>query len=298
MLQNRLDFLKQTQNADGGWGYFPGKRSWLEPTVYAALAMHADAQAEQQCRKTWQLLESWSLPDGGWRTSTDVAEPNWTSALAVTFYCVMGMTSLSLKRGVDYLLRTVGAEGSFLLQLGQRLNLTENDIDFALQGWPWHNGNSSWIEPTAHTILALKKAASIGDMSSPLTLRERVRVGEYMLLQRRCLDGGWNYGNRTVRGVAVPSYPETTAVALLGLQGHEPGPLAPSLKRAIEYWQDTKSPLAKAWLTICLRNYGVAALDGQAPALPSRPSQDIMLAALQSLAVRGGHEFLTASGGA
>jgi len=29
-LRQRLDFLQRTQNEDGGWGYFPGKRSWLE----------------------------------------------------------------------------------------------------------------------------------------------------------------------------------------------------------------------------------------------------------------------------
>jgi hypothetical protein len=134
-------------------------------------------------------------------------------------------------------------------------------------------------------------------VGSTLTLHRRVDVAERMLLQRRCVDGGWNYGNRVVRAVALPSYPETTAVALLGLQGHAPDALEPSLSRAAGYWQETKSPLAKAWLTICLRNYGVAEVERQpAVAIPSKPSQDILLAALQSMAEPGGgHHFFSRS---
>lgn len=34
---DRVDALIATQNADGGWGYFAGKRSWLEPTSTTVL---------------------------------------------------------------------------------------------------------------------------------------------------------------------------------------------------------------------------------------------------------------------
>mgnify|MGYP003352936601 CR=1 FL=1 len=42
-LNTRLEALRAAQNPDGGWGYFPGKESWLEPTAYAAMALHGDA---------------------------------------------------------------------------------------------------------------------------------------------------------------------------------------------------------------------------------------------------------------
>ena len=54
-LQSRLDFLRNTQNPDGGWGYFPGKHSWLEPTTYATLALHGTPGADVPLNRpgTW-----------------------------------------------------------------------------------------------------------------------------------------------------------------------------------------------------------------------------------------------------
>ena len=54
-LDARLQMLRRVQNPDGGWGYFPGKQSWLEPTVWAALALHGDPAAD----RAWTMLETW-----------------------------------------------------------------------------------------------------------------------------------------------------------------------------------------------------------------------------------------------
>jgi hypothetical protein len=290
---SRREFLKQTQNADGGWGYFPRKRSWLEPTVYAALALYGEPAFE----RAWALIRSWALPDGGWRMSADVAESNWTSALCLTLYCVQGVADPTFYKGLDQMLDTVGAEGSFLRQLGLWLHPEIAEMDYGLQGWPWRKGNSSWVEPTAHALLAMKKAANQlnpGSIRDILTLRERVRVAERMMLDRRCLDGGWNYGNKLVRGEALPSYPETTALALLGMQGSSPNTLRSGIQLAEKNWRETRSPLAKAWLTISLRNYGLSLDNTRDEETEIRPTQDILLAALQCLAeAGGGHQHLT-----
>src|SRR5262249_7832684 len=76
----RLAALRSTQNPDGGWGYFRGKQSWLEPTAYAALALHGEPAAD----RAWALLKSWQTKDGGWRPSADVQITHWDTALCVT----------------------------------------------------------------------------------------------------------------------------------------------------------------------------------------------------------------------
>lgn len=274
-MLDRRTFLLETQNADGGWPYFPGKHSWTEPTVFSALALHGTPASD----KAWSLIQSWALPEGGWRTSADVPSPNWTTALCIKWHAVRGVEDDAFRRGLRNLLRTIGGEGSFFMQAGQRLGMTHNDLDMSLQGWPWHPNNTSWIEPTAHSLVALKAVRDrFGFGALALSAEERIRVGEQMLLARRTEDGGWNYGNRRVRDIPLPSYPETTALGLYGLRGTT-APIGDSVKRAQAWLAQTRSPLANAWLRIALRTPG-------RPPEEERPSQDILLAALQCLAER------------
>jgi hypothetical protein len=46
-----------------------------------------------------------------------------------------------------------------------------------------------------------------------------------MLLDRACVGGGWNSGNRIVYGVPLPAHVEATAIALLALQDEERTPV-------------------------------------------------------------------------
>ncbi|MEP6534976.1 MAG: prenyltransferase/squalene oxidase repeat-containing protein [Bryobacteraceae bacterium] len=288
-MSSRRDFLRQTQNADGGWGYFPGKRSWLEPTLYATLALHGDAAAS----KSFALIQSWAVPTGGWRMSDDVPEVNWTSALCLTAYMARNVRDQAFDRGLQRVLRTVGAEGSFTMDLTQFLNPGLVEFDNRVQGWPWRLDNASWVEPTVHSLVALKNAAKLpGESRNLLSMRARIRSAERMLMNRRCEDGGWNYGNSRVWSTALPSYPETTGIALLGLQEASQTDLQPSLAIAEKYWHETQSPLGKAWLTIALRNFG-AHIEAPPATQTVKPSQDILVAALQCLGEpNGGHHFL------
>ena len=292
-LSSRRDFLRQTQNADGGWGYFPGKRSWLEPTLYATLALHGDTASA----KSFELIQSWASPAGGWRMSADVPDANWTSALCLTVYIARSARDKAFDRGLARVLSTVGAEGSFLMEIAQHMNPAMVEFDNRVQGWPWRPNNASWVEPTVHSVVALKQVARLpGESASLLSIRARTGAAERMLMNRRCDDGGWNYGNSRVWNTVLPSYPETTGIALLGLQNRPAAELKPSLAIAERYWRETQSPLARAWLHIALKNFGVAVADPAEPAAV-RPSQDILLAALQCLGEPdGGHQFLKTDG--
>src|SRR5579863_3560749 len=242
---SRLGLLVASQNQDGGWGYFPGKRSWLEPTAYALLALSADPRRKAAFERGWALVGSWQLPDGGWRPCAEVDQPHWTAALAVTLYAKAGGDEAALRRGVRWLVASTGAETRVLVPVAHWLRPAVVEFDPHLTGWPWHSGDSSWVEPTAHTLLALKQVAKLRRSSSS-ALAGRIAMGERMLLDRRCSDGGWNYGNRRVLGVDLPSYPETTALALMALAGNDSIDWKPALERAERWGRETPSRLARA----------------------------------------------------
>jgi hypothetical protein len=262
----RLDILRRSQNPDGGWSYYCGKQSWLEPTFYGALVLHGDPAAD----RAWALLKSWQAPDGSWPPTRGAAISGWGTALCLTLAHIRGDQGEPYRKGVEYLLKTSGTESGLWRNL-------------SLKGWPWKEGTSSWVEPTAHALVALKKAS---DHLPGSELQERVRSGEALLLDVRCRDGGWNYGSPWTSGQDQRSYPETTALALLGLQGRAEA--GSSLDLAKNWLRTTPSSLARAWITVALRLHQVALPDAVSP-LEGLGSPDLMVLALEALGAPGGN---------
>jgi hypothetical protein len=289
-LESRLEFLRKSQNADGGWSYFPGKRSWFEPTTYAMLALDGQPDSETALERAWKLLRSWQLKDGSFRPSGQVQEGTWVTAHAVTLATVRGVDDPSVHASIDWLLRVVGAEHDLSMRAASFFHMIQTKLDVSHEGWPWRDGNASWIEPTVHTLVALKK---IENRYRTAEVERRVREGEKLVLSRRCADGGWNCGNPNVFNYDLPSYPETTGLALLGLCGRNEQELAGALDVAQRFRIDTKSSLAKAWLQIALRCHGRQV---DAPAESQWASSDVMLAAVQSLGHPAGNYRLLLAG--
>jgi len=280
-LDARLDALRRFQNADGGWGYFPGKQSWLEPTAWAALALHGEPAADG----AWTLLKSWQLADGSWRPAADVQISNWGTALCVTIACVRGEFDESFRKGVAWLLGMSGNETVLWKRALVKAGLVPSDRNLNFRGWPWKPNTSSWVEPTSHALVALKKAAPHFAGSE---LRERLRLGLGQLCDVRCSDGGWNYGSPRAVGVELPSYPETTALALVGLQGAPD--MAKSIEAAKRMAAQTASPLARAWLKIALALHGE-----KGPELSGAPAGDVLITAIEALSCS--HYELLRTGG-
>jgi len=276
-LESRLEFLRKSQNPDGGWSYFPGKTSWFEPTTYAMLALQGRQESEGDLDRAWKLLRSWQLPDGSFQPSGQVQDGTWVTAHAVTLASVRGVDDASVRSAVDWLLQVVGAEHGVAMRAASFFHLIQTKLNVSHEGWPWRNGNASWIEPTAHTLVALKK---IERQYRTAEVEHRVQEGEKLVLSRRCADGGWNCGNPNVFNYDLPSYPETTGLALLGLQGRSEQELAGALDVAQRFRAETKSSLAKAWLQIALRCHGRPL---ETPEESRWASSDIMLAAVQAL---------------
>jgi len=289
-LESRLKFLRQAQNADGGWSYFPGKQSWFEPTTYAMLALQGTPGADASLDRAWKLLRSWQTPDGSSRPNGQVEGGTWVTAQAVTLACVRGVYDDKVRSSVDWLLRVVGAESSLAMRAAAFFHLLKTKADFTHQGWPWRDGNASWVEPTVQALVALKKVSK--KYGSP-ELDRRVADGEALILSRRCSDGGWNQGNPNVLNYDLPSFPETTALALLGLQGRSQAELNEPLALAVRFRAETRSSLARAWLVIALRCHGG---DPQPAGQDTSASTDIMLTALEALGHPEGNYALLRTG--
>jgi len=266
----RLRHLSSHRNADGGWGHYPGKASWLEPTVYSLFALGTEA-------KGLDALKSWQRPDGAFRPAAAIDETHWSTSLALLALQAGGERGPAAAAALQWMLSVEGNEGGWLRSVVRAIRGAEADQDEELHGWPWRTGNSSWIEPSSYALMAAKRAGLGG--------HARVRMAEAMILDRRCTDGGWNYGNKRVYRVTMPSYGETTAIALLGLQGHAEA--GRSVGRALEHWKSQPVGLARAWLAIALRVYGAVGaaevaerLGDQVPA-----GGDITLTALEAMAL-------------
>lgn len=280
-LEARLDALRRTQNPDGGWGYFSGKQSWLEPTAYAALALHGEDSAD----RAWKLLRSWQNANGSWRPSTDVQIESWGTSLCVTIAAARGEYGEPFQKGVAWLLATEGIEANALARLAAKVGLFKPDRNLSYRGWPWKPNTSSWVEPTSHALVALKQSApKIADRR----LNNRLLLGHSQLLDVRCRDGGWNYGSRAALEVDLPSYPETTGIALVGLQHH--AAVADSVELAARMARENVSPLARVWLTMALKLH-----DREAPEPEGEVTADLLLTALEALSCA--HYTLFKTGG-
>ncbi len=274
-LSSRAHLLK-AQNADGGWGYFPGRESWLEPTAWAALALHGHGASEQ----AYKLVRRWQKDDGSARPSADVDSAHWTASLVVTLAALRRDMPV-VRRGVDYLLETSGVESGTFMRVMQFLKPEAHDRDARFEGWPWRPGAAAWVEPTVHGITALRLAGRL--MPDDQRIPDRIDSAQSLIWHQRCSDGGWNYGARKAREIPLESFPETTALALVGLLGR-PG-LGDAVLAARTLGQSRRSPLSRAWLALGLRLHGQDAGDDQ----PAEAGEDITLCAICTLGAPGGN---------
>src|SRR6266545_5604114 len=165
-LASLRQYLLDTRNADGGWGYYAGKTSRLEPTCWALLALGPDAHPLDVIRK-WPATGGLLLEHRG-------GEPN---------FGFHGVALLALRAlGVEH-----EAGNAALLAAVQQVKgiaLEPTPLfkhDNSLQAWPWVPGTFSWVETTAWCLLALKKWAP----AMPAAIdRSRVDVAERLLIDR------------------------------------------------------------------------------------------------------------------
>ena len=229
--------LRRVRNADGGWPYQAAKRSRIEPTCWALLALgRGDAPPDTSVFDRWPRKDGWLVDVAGAPTNH-------------AFNAMAALTLLALK-APDALV-----EGLIALLLESRGIRTRPfqpiKQDGSLQAWSWVDGTLSWVEPTAWSLLLLKQRRAHGPVAG---VEERIRVGEQMLVDRACRTGGWNYGNSNAFGQDLYPYVPTTALALLAMQDRRGDP---AVIRGLEWLEQgatkERSLVALSLALICLR---------------------------------------------
>ena len=235
-----LPSLLSLRNPDGGWPYYAGKTSRLEPTCWALLALQAAGEPV-----TLDVLAGWPRRDG-WFVDRSSDEVNIAfNGLAAVTLAAFGAPGAMSQPLLSALLALKGEPFS---------PSTINRQDNSLQGWPWTKGTFSWVEPTAWALLGVKRLTS--DRTNP-KVSARVIEAERLLEDRVCSTGGWNHGNSNMLGVELSAYQSTSAIGLMALQDRADRPhVASSLELVRARRLDERSGAALSLTAMALALHG------------------------------------------
>jgi len=275
-----------SQNRDGGWGYYGGS-SWTEPTVYALMALDACGRTDGPFQAGLAWLKGRQRSDGGWPPHPQVDESTWVTALALQV-CVGRAPGELVNRAILWLLGRAGRESGLFQRMRSWMLGVRQDTDITHDGWPWYPGAAAWVTPTALTILALEKARRV---AASAALDRRIESGRQFLLAHRCDDGGWNHGTARSLGQGAASYPETTGLALLALNGLPAASLKASIDRAESHWAGGVPVEARAWLELGLLANGHPIVE--APPGRCRGPVDAALSLVARAAAAGRNVFVS-----
>ena len=244
--------LRQTlltgANAGGGWAYYAGKTSRLEPTCWALLALGASGSSAASLAPHAQFLtrcqraSGWLVEDPAWPINI-----GFNALVAVTW---LSRPDLATDDARSRLLAALTASKG--IQAPPTADTAQNN---SLQGWSWFDATFSWVEPTSWALLALKKSARAGiaNRDAPARIAEADRL----LIDRACRPGGWNFGNSNMMRQDLRPYVPTTALALLAMQDRrEESAVTRGLDYLEQHWINEESAPALGLSLLCLSAYG------------------------------------------
>ncbi len=243
-----LDSLAALAHPDGGWGYAPGQSPQPEPTCLSLLALLPQRDRFRDAiDRGLRFLETGHAADGSYHPIRP--EAVWPTAPVLFTRAAFGASSGELRPSA---LRLLAIRGETVKDPDAG---SCQDIDVRLAGWPWGEGNFSWVEPTSWAVLTLRR---LGFGSHP-----RVEEGRRLLLDRAFDEGGVNYGNRLVFGKRTEPVPTPTALMLLALQGVDHPRVAAAMRFLREQAVQTEDLEHLCWAKLALHAHGqdVSAFD-------------------------------------
>lgn len=231
-LQGRLG---QRQRRSNGLGLRPGEDS-IEAICLTLLALRR--RQTRDLERALKRLTTRQSRNGSWSAFIgDEPEGCWVTALAALALMETGAYAQPVASAIQWLLEARGREANWFWRW--KLRGFDNKVQFdpGKFGWGWVQGTTSWVIPTAFSMIALRQAFE-RSLNRTSELKERVELGASMLINRICPGGGWNAGNGMAFGVRYTPYVDATAIALLALAGRQ---------------QSAEVGRSLAWLASCLR---------------------------------------------
>lgn len=239
----------------------------VELTSLATLAFrnHRGPRFEMEMRTLLSLRNR----DGSWPAfAGDDTRGCWATALAVIALISIRHASVDWAAGVEWLLDARGHEADWPWRWKFQTVDTRVKLDPAKYGWSWVPGTTSWVIPTAFSLLALEHVRHLG-INRTRVLSKRIDLGASMLLDRMCPGGGWNAGNGVAFGIPYAPYVDATSIALLALQERRYEPrVQASVSWLVTHLPACPSPYSLAWGVLALAVYKRTAPNA-AEALPA-----------------------------
>jgi hypothetical protein len=245
LIEDLRKRLNGAAGPEGGWSYYRGQGSRLEPTAWALIALSAtDHTFAETHRAAFPLFLARLSQTDHLLADTGSAVPNY----AWNGLTLLALTALQVSAATPVFARI---QSALLKAKGIQLTSADPAVmrqNNQLQAWSWIAGTFSWAEPTAWCLLALKKAsARIGDAAT------RIADAEAVLIDRVCHPGGWNYGNSAVFTQDLRPYVPTSALALLAMQDRRDHPAVANSLTWLEMNATTeRSAMALGLAAICL----------------------------------------------
>ena len=248
----KLQTVLRARYTRGEWG-FQTARLALEPACLAVLAIRNDRAFNSA--GVLDGLEKVQNEDGSWTSFVgDDGNGCWVTAVATLTLMTFRQNNKHLHSAVRWLTQAKGREANWFWRW--KFQTVDNSVRFDPRkyGWSWVPGTTSWVIPTAFSLIALQQVRNAG-LSLDARLDERVTLGIGMLLDRMCPGGGWNAGNGIAFGMAFAPYIDATSIALLALQGHKNNAVNASLSWLSARLGGCPSPYSLAWGIVALAAY-------------------------------------------